>query len=147
MVFVYVPPPRRQAAEVTPEELAKIRELRARGLEGETLERALVANGVHPERARLLAAAAGPPTAAALARAVGVALGVMALGIFLALAKGPLREWLHENWPGSEWLVGLIIPFVVLLVVLWQLRERLRSASDAPEGTTRADQIDNRPIG
>jgi hypothetical protein len=147
MVFVYIPPGRRRSIEATREELATMRELRARGLDGESLERALVASGIAPERARLLVAVGGPPSAAGVARVLGTVLTVMALGLFLALVERPLRAWLREHYPGSEGLVGFAFPLLVLLVVFWNLLQRRRAAADAPQGATRADQIDNRPIG
>lgn len=147
MVFVYIPPGRRRSLEATREELARLRELQARGLEGESLERALVSSGIPAERARLLVAVGTPPSAASVARGLGLALTVMALGLLFALAERPLREWLRHDYPGSEWLLGLAFPLLLLLIVFWKLQRRRRSTGDAPEGTTRADQIDNKPIG
>lgn len=147
MVFVYIPPGRRRSIETTREELATLRELRSRGLEGESLERALVAGGIAPGRARLLVAVGGPPSTAGIARILGTVLTVMAVGLFFALAERPLREWLRRHYPGSEGLVAFAFPLLVMLVVFWNLLQRRRAAADAPQGTTRADQIDNRPIG
>ena len=147
MAYVFIPPARRRAIEPTREELATLRDLRARGLEGESLERALVAGGVPAERARLLAAAGSLPSAASVARGLGMVLTVMALGLLIALAERPMRHWLRENYPEWEWLVGLAFPLVVILVLLWRIQARRRAAAEAPEGATRADQIDNRPIG
>jgi hypothetical protein len=147
MVYVFIPPARRQAVEATREELATLRELRARGLEGESLERALVAGGIPAERARLLAAVGSPQTAASVAGRLVLMTAVMALGLLFALAERPMRHWLRDHYPGWEWLVGLVFPLVVIVVVLWRIQSRRRAAADAPEGTTRADQIDNRPIG
>lgn len=146
MVFVYVPH-RRRPIGATQDEMEKLRELRAHGLEGEGLERALVTSGIEPGRARLLVEGAGPPSPEGVARGIGAALAVVALGLAFALAERPLRDWLHRNWPGTEWLVGLAFPLLVMLVLFWRLQQRRRSAADAPDGATRTDQIDNRPIG
>lgn len=147
MAYVFIPPARRHAVEATREELATLRELRARGLEGESLERALVAGGIPAERARLLAAVGSPQTAANVAGRLLLMTAVMALGLLFALAERPMRHWLRDRYPGWEWLVGLVFPLVVILVVLWRIQARRRAAAEAPEGVTRADQIDNRPIG
>lgn len=144
MVFVYVP--RRPAIEPTAEELARLRDLRARGLEGESLERALVAEGADPERAKLLVAS-GDGAAAAIAGSLLLSLLVAGLAILLALGERPLREWLRREYPGSEWVAGALFPVLVLLVFLWRLQRRRRDAADAPQGRTRSGDIDNRPIG
>lgn len=143
MVFIYVPH-RRDAIEPTAEEAALVARLRAKGLTGEDLVMALAGAGVEPERARLLVGSSGTPAAAArLAMAV---LGV-GLVIGIGLVKGPLRDWLRSTSPGSEWAVELLLPIGLLGFVLWKVAARRRAAADAPEGATRADQIDNRPIG
>ena len=147
MVFVYVPRRRRHTIEATGEELATLRAMQARGLEGESLERALVASGIPPQRARLLVAVGSPPSAAGVARVFVLAMTIAVMGVMLGLLGRPLREWLGRNFPGTEWLVGMIMPLLVVLVLFWKLSRRRRSAGDAPEGTTRADEIDNRPIG
>lgn len=144
MVFLYVP--QRPVAPPSPEERARLRELRARGLEGEGLERALVAEGFEPGRARQLAAA-GDASAAAVARSVLLSLLLAVLVVLLSLGERPLREWLRREYPGSEWVAGALFPLLVVLVFLWRWARRRREAGDAPQGTLRADDIDNRPIG
>ena len=76
MVFVYVPHARRRTVGATREELEKLRELRSHGLEGESLERALVTSGIPPERARLLVEEGGAPSPEGVARGIGAALAV-----------------------------------------------------------------------
>jgi len=146
MVYVHVNV-RRQALEATPEEAALLRELAPRNLAKADLESALAARGVEPARAALLATFRSPRTAAARARGVATAWFWIAVAIALGAGKQPLRHWLAGHYPGSEWLVELIVPVVFGLALLWMFMRRSRKAGDAPEGTTRADQIENKPIG
>lgn len=147
MVFVFVPPRRRHNVEATRQEMATMREMQSRGLEGESLERALVASGIAPERARLLVAVCSPSSVASFARAFALAVTVATMGVLFGLLAPPLRDWLKHHYPGTEWIVGAILPLLVVMGLLAGLARRRRSAGDAPDGTTRADQIDNRPIG
>lgn len=135
------------AFQPTPEEAALVRELKRKGLSGESLESTLVARGVDPARARALARLAGPRSAADHARGLaGLGFWVL-VALAIGVVKPLLQRWLRDHQPGSEWLAELVLPAVLGLAVLWTLMSRLRSAGDAPQGTTRADQIDNRPIG
>lgn len=144
MVFVYVP--HRPAVEPTPEELARLRDLRARGLEGESLERALVAEGTDPGRAKQLVTFDDRAPAAVAGRML-LPLLVAGLGLLLAFGERPLREWLRREYPGSEWVAGALFPVLLLLFVLWRFQRRRRDAAGAPQGRTRSGDIDNRPIG
>lgn len=144
MVFVYVQ--HRPVAEPTSEESARLRDLRSRGLEGESLERALVAEGTDPGRAKQLVASA-ERAPAAIAGSILLSLLVAGLGILLALGERPLREWLRREYPGSEWVAGALFPLLVLLFVLWRFQRRRRDAAEAPQGRTGSGDIDNRPIG
>lgn len=146
MVFVYVPHGR-NAIEPTREEAALLTELEERGVAPDGLEAALVARGVDPERARALAGLVRPRTAGERARAIGAALLWVAIAMVVAAGERPFRHWLRENHPGTEWLAGLIIPLIVLVAFAWTVLTRLRAAREARESVTRADQIDNRPIG
>ncbi len=128
MVFVYVPIRHSPTIEPTREEQATMRDLQARGLEGESLERALVAAGVAPERARLLVEAAGAPTAAVLRRAFTAALAMAALGLVFALLAAPLREEFTRRWPGAGRLVGLLAPLVLVFALLLVFARRRRAA-------------------
>jgi hypothetical protein len=146
MVFVHVHRGRREV-EPTREEAALLREFARQGVAGENLASALASRGVEPERARALAGLVSPVSAAERATRLGlVGFGVLAFTAY-GLAKRPLRHWLRQNWPGSEWLVELIVPLVLGLTVLWTLLARQRTAGDAPQGTVRADKIENKPIG
>jgi hypothetical protein len=138
---------RRQALEATREEMALLRELRRAGQSKEDLASALSARGVEPSRAALLATFGSPRSAAERARGVATAWFWIGLAIAFGAGKQPLRFWLARHYPGTEWLVDLIVPVTFVLVLLWMYVNRRRKAGDAPEGTTRADQIENKPIG
>jgi hypothetical protein len=146
MAFVHVPQ-RRPAIEPTAEEAALLRELAGKGLAGDDLAAALSARGVAPDRALLLAGLVAPRSAAGRVVNLAAASFWIVVAIVFGAGKRPLHHWLREHYPGSEWLVELILPAVIGLAVLWTLMSRLRKAGDAPEGTTRADQIENKPIG
>ena len=147
MVFVYVPHRGRNAQlELTSEEAKLVAKLQAKGLSGDDLEAALAAAGVTPERARQIVLGRQAGASPVLAALSGAWLAV-ALAVLFALGKEPLRDWLRREHPGNEWLAGAAFPLVLLLFVAWKFLEKRRRAHDAPEGTTRADQIENRPIG
>jgi hypothetical protein len=146
MVYVYVHTPR-PAVEPTPEEAALLREFSRKGLAKEDLAAALSGRGVDPERATLLAALVAPRSAGERVRGVATASFWIVLAIVFGVGKRPLQRWLRENHPGSEWLVELVLPVAFGLAMLWMFLNRRRKAGDAPEGTTRADEIDNTPIG
>lgn len=147
MVFVYIPHRGRNAQfELTPEETALVAKLQAKGLAGEDLEAALTASGVTPDRAHRIvqgrSAGAGPILAALAGSWLAVGLAVL-----FALGKEPLRDWLRREHPGSEWLAGAAFPLLLVVLVAWKFMEKRRREHDAPESTTRADRIENRPIG
>ena len=146
MVFVHVHH-RHQVVEPTPEEAALLRDLARKNLTKEDLTSALSARGVEPSRAALLATLGAPRSAAQRVRAVAVTWFWIGLAIAFGSGKRPLRNWLATHYPGSEWLVELIVPVVFVLVLLWMVLKRRRKAGDAPQDTTRADQIENKPIG
>lgn len=137
----------RQALEATPEEAALLRELAPRNLAKEDLTSALTARGVEPSRAALLATFRSPRSAAARAAGVATAWFWIGLAIAFGVAKKPLRRWLGAHYPGTEWLVELIVPLAFVFALLWMFLRARRRAGDAPEGTTRADRIENKPIG
>ena len=147
MVFVYVPHRGRAARlELTPEEARLVARLQAKGLAGEDLEAALASSGVAPERARQIVRSRTADAGPILAALAGSWLAV-ALAIAFAFGKEPLRDWLRREHPGNEWLAGAAFPLFLILFVAWKVLEKRRRSHDAPEGTTRADQIENRPIG
>lgn len=146
MVYVHVST-RRQAIVATPEEVALLRELAPRGLSKDELASALSARGVEPSRAALLASLGAPRSAAERVRSVATAWFWIGLAIAFGVAKRPLRAWLAEHYPGTEWMVELVVPVAFVLAVLSMFMIRGRRAADAPEGATRADQIENKPIG
>jgi hypothetical protein len=146
MVFIPVHH-RRTAIEPTSEEAALLRELDKQGVRGDDLESALAGRGVSTERARLLAALGRPRSATARASMMAFSLAWVAFVMGFGLAERPLRHWLRENYPGLEWLVGLVIPLVILLFFLSSVLRRRLGTTDASPTTTRADKIDNKPIG
>lgn len=137
----------RQAPEATPEEAALLREFAPRNLAKEDLTSALTARGVEPSRAALLATFRSPNSAADRVRGVAISWFWIGLAIALGAGKRPLRSWLAAHYPGTEWLVEVIFPVIVVLALLGMFLKRRRMAGDAPDGTTRADQIENKPIG
>jgi hypothetical protein len=148
MVFVYVPHrSRRDRIQPTPEEERMVARLQARGLAGDDLAAALASEGVQPERARQLAFLNSPRDPRALLLAVGGSLLVMGFALALGASERPLRHWLREAHPGWEWVAGMLVPILLLAVVLWKLAARRLRDRDAPDSPTRADRIDNRPIG
>jgi hypothetical protein len=147
MVFVYVPHRRRDSVVPSAEEEALIARQRAKGLAGEDLVAALTASGIPPERAKALAQYGQPRSAAAVAAALGAAGVAMLLAIVIGVSERPLKDWLRENHPDLQWIAGALFPLLLVLVVLWKFTSRRLRGRDAPEGTTRADRIDNRPIG
>lgn len=147
MVFVPVHT-RRNAVEPTREEAALLRDLDAKGVGPDDLEAALAGRGVPPERARQLAGLFRPRSAGERVQAIATALGWGVVLVLFGVAQRPLRQWLRENWPGSEWLVDLVIPAIVLLAFLATLVARVQAVRRAREaGLTSADQIENKPIG
>ncbi len=147
MVFVHVQH-RRNDIVPTREEVALIRELQSRGVGPEEFEAALAGRGVAPERARQLASILRPRTAAERARSVGTAILWAGIAIVFGIFGRPLREWVGENWPGSEWLVDLIFPLIVMVAFVATLLSRLRRTRQAREaGVTHAADIENKPIG
>lgn len=147
MVFVPVQR-RRRAIEPTREEAALLRDLVAKGVRPEAFESALAGRGVDPERARLLAGLVRPRSAAERLAAIGTTLFWMGLAMAYAIGERPLRHWLREHHPGSEWMLGLVFPLIVVMAVLMTVVARRRAACQGREaGVTRADQIENKPIG
>jgi len=147
MVFVHVQH-RRNEIVPTREEVALIRDLEARGVRAEDLEAALAGRGVTPERARELASLMRPRTAAERARSAATTLLWVGIAIAFGMFGRPLRAWVRENWPGSEWLVDLLFPLVVMVAFVITLLSRIRRTRQAREaGVAHADQIDNKPIG
>lgn len=146
MVFIHIP---RDQSAVAPsrEEVELLDELERRGVPPQDFEAALVARGVPPERARLLAKLGGPRSTADRARAIAGAVFWVLVALVVGIGERPLRRWVREEYPGMEWLVGLILPAVVLVAFLWTLAARLRAARQASDGVTHADQIENKPIG
>jgi hypothetical protein len=138
---------KQQAIVATPEEAALLRELAPRNLAKEELTSALTARGVEPSRAALLATFRSPRSAAARVGDVTISWFWIGLAIAFGAGKRPLRRWLEAHYPGTEWLVDLIFPGILVLAVLGVYLKRRRRAGDAPEHATRADQIENKPIG
>jgi len=146
MVFVHANF-RREAIVATLDEAALLRELAPKNLAREELTSALTSRGVEPSRAALLAAVGSPRSPAERARGVAISWFWIGLAIAFGAGKGPLRSWLAAHYPGTEWVVELIFPVIILLALLGVFLKRRRAAGDAPEGTTRADRIENKPIG
>lgn len=136
-----------QAAEPTPEEAALLRGLLPKDLSKEDLASALAARGVDPARAAELAGMVSTGSAGKRVAGFAVAWFWIGLAIAFGVGKRPLRRWLEAHFPGTESLVDWVVPVAFILAVMWMYLSRRRQAGDAPEGATRADQIENKPIG
>lgn len=146
MVFVFIPP-KGAAVEPTREEAELMAELDRRGVPAQDFESALTASGVPPDRAAQLVKLGGPRSAGDRARAIATTVFWVVIALFIGLGERPLRRWLREEYPGWEWVAELVVPAFVVAVFLWTLLSRLRAARKARESVTRADQIENKPIG
>lgn len=147
MVYVHVATRARfRHLEATPEELKTLARLSEKGLKGEDLEAALAGEGIAPERAKLLAGYARMRRSGNVPLAVVTALVTFGVAVALGTSRVSLKDWLHHNLPGWEWLPQLIVPLVFLAIVLVRFSARSRRAEETAPGATRADRIDNRPI-